>query len=103
MVFDNLSPILAGFGLFVLASLMGLVPTRRFIEILEAKHELKQGSAGYLRIVARGTMVVLWLAGTWFCATIIADWGVSGDLDGAVARGMRRLEFVLILLHHLGD
>jgi hypothetical protein len=32
---------------------------------------------------------------TWFLATIVADWTVSGDLQGAVDRSWLRLRILL--------
>lgn len=81
--------------LFALATLTGVPAVARLIRIYEAKHELRHGSAGFLRGVRGWSLVLIWLMAIWFCATIIGDWGVSGDLSGAVDRGWLRLRIII--------
>lgn len=90
-----LEPVIAAAALFALATLLGLWCIRKLIEVYEAAHELRRGSAGWLRTIGGWSLVALWALGTWYCATIIGDWGVSGDLDGAVARSWLRLQIVI--------
>lgn len=98
---------LAPFGLVIvlwlLASLNGVIPVKKLITMREARHELKQGSAGQLRGLAGWMFILLWAAATWFCATILGDWHTSGDLDGALERAMLRLRVLLEILAAFGD
>ena len=55
---DVATPIGFGLGLFVISSLLGVIAVRRLIMIAEAKHELKVGSATYLRIISRWFLVL---------------------------------------------
>ena len=103
MMFDSLTPILAGLVLLVVSTLFGVAPVKKLIQVREAKHELKHGSAGFLRTTAGWFIIVLWLAFTWFCATILGDWWATGDLDRAIERGLLRLQVLLEILAALGD
>ncbi len=95
MAFFDTGPILATLILFTLSTAIGMVQVVKIIQVKEAKHELKQGSAGFLRGIAGWSIVALWIMAVWFCATIIGDWGATGDLDGAIARGWIRLEILI--------
>lgn len=98
-----LGPVLSGFLLFVIATATGAGMVRKLIQVHEARHELKQGSAGFLRTMAGWSMICFWAMATWFAATIIGDWGVSGDLGGALARSWLRLEFLLHIARALSE
>ena len=90
-----LAPIFATAGLLVLSTLAGIPMIRRLIGIYEAKHELKHGSAGLLRNLAGWSVIAFWLMTVWFAATIIGDWGATGDLEGAIDRSILRLYVLL--------
>lgn len=98
-----LGPYLAGAVLFALSTLIGMVPVVKLIKVREAKHELKQGSAGFLRTMSGWAVIAFWLMATWFFATIIGDWGTTGDLEGAIARSWLRLRILLEIAAALGD
>ncbi len=85
-------------ALWVFATVGGIVPVRKLIQMREARHELKKGSAGYLRIMGRWALVLIWALIVWYLATVLGDWSVSGDFDGAVARSMNRLEAIFRLV-----
>jgi len=102
-MFDVLAPFLATIGLIALSAGVGILPMRKIVQMREARHELKHGSASFLRAMSGWLFIALWLTATWFCATIIGDWGVTGDLDGAIARSGRRLEILLHLLAAFAD
>ena len=76
---------------------------RKPIEVREAKHELKQGSAGFIRTTSGWFIIALWLAFTWIFATITGDWWATGDLDGAIERGWLRLQILLEILAAMSD
>jgi len=80
-----------------------LVPVKRLITIQEAKHELKHGSAGFIRSTAGWFVIVLWLAVTWFCATVLGDWHVNGDLDAAIERAWLRLRILVEILAAMSE
>ena len=92
---DLIYPALAGLTVFAASTVIGVGLVRKLIQVGEAKHELKHGSAGFLRSIKGWSMIAIWLMAVWFCATIIGDWGVTGDLDGAMARGWLRLRILL--------
>ena len=96
-------PILATLALMITATVVGVPAVVKLIKVREAKHELKHGSAGFIRSVAGWAMIAFWLMATWFVATIIGDWGVSGDLDGAIDRSWLRLRILLEIAAALGD
>lgn len=90
-----LGPILSALVLLVIGALAGILPVRKLITVVEARHELRQGSASFLRGLAGWGIIAIWLLAVWFFGTIIGDWGATGDLDGAIARSGRRLETLL--------
>ena len=94
-IIDLAAPALATLGLMACSTLIGIPSVRKLITVYEAKHELRQGSTGWLRSIAGWSMIVFWLMATWFCATIIGDWAATGDLEGAIARSMLRLRVLL--------
>ena len=97
------TPLIAACLLLVASTAIGMANVRKIITIYEAKHELKQGSAGWIRSISGWTLVVFWLLITWFLATIIGDWHVSGDLDGAIDRSWLRLQIMLEIMAALGS
>jgi len=98
-----LAPFIGLALLVTLSTAIGLIPMRKLIEVREAKHELKQGSAGFIRTTSGWFVIVLWLAFSWFLATVLGDWWASGDLGGAIDRGLIRLEILLEILAALSD
>jgi hypothetical protein len=88
-------PILAALALLGLATLVGITSVRKLITVYEAKHELRHGSSGWLRSIAGWSIIAFWLMSTWFVATIIGDWGATGDLTGAIDRSWLRLRVLL--------
>ena len=97
------APLIAMLVLIGLATPLGIAPIRKMIIVREARHELKQGSAGFLRSLSGWIIIAIWGFGTWFFATILGDWWATGDLDGAILRSGRRLELILHILAALGD
>jgi hypothetical protein len=102
-MFFVLGPLIATLILMAGATFVGMPAVIKLIKVREAKHELKQGSAGFIRSIAGWTMIAFWLMTTWFLATIIGDWAVTGDLDGAVDRSWLRLRILLEIAAALGD
>ena len=100
---SSISHLIAVFVLILTASLMGIYPIKKLIQVKEAKHELKHGSAGFLRTMSGWIIIAIWAAATWFFATIIGDWWATDDLSGAIVRSGRRLEILLRILEALGD
>jgi hypothetical protein len=98
-----LPQILATLVLLIGSACVGIPLVVKLVRVREAKHELKYGSAAFLRAMAGWTIIAFWLMTTWFLATIIGDWGVSGDLDGAIDRGWLRLRILLEIAAALGD
>jgi hypothetical protein len=97
------SPLLAALVLMIAATFVGMLPVVKLIRVYEGHHELKQGSAGWIRTIAGWSMIVFWLMTTWFVATIIGDWGVSGDLQGAVDRSWLRLRIIIEIAAAIAD
>ena len=102
-MFDALGPILAAILFIGIGASLGMYPVQKLIQIQEAKHELKQGSASFFRTTAGWMVIMLWLAAIWFVMTITGDWWATGDLDGAIERSGRRLQLLLRILAALGD
>lgn len=90
-----LGPAVAALALVCVSTLIGVPSVKKLITVYEAKRELKQGSTGWLRSIAGWSMIAFWLMSTWFIATIIGDWGATGDLDGAINRSWLRLRLLL--------
>jgi len=101
-VFDP-SPYIAALAVFALGTAIGIAPVRKLIAVREAKHELKQGSASFLRGMAGWIVIALWVAAVWFLGTIIGDWAATGDLSGAIARAELRFYILLEILSALAD
>lgn len=89
------APALSALVLIAFGTLVGIPAVRKLIVVYEAKHELKHGSSGFLRSIAGWSIIAFWLMTTWFLATVIGDWGASGDLEGAIARSWLRLRVLL--------
>lgn len=102
MPFDP-APLIATLVLWALATSIGIGRVVKIIQVREAKHELRQGSAGFIRGIAGWSVIAFWLGGTWFFATVYGDWFVSGDLDGAMERSWLRLRILLEILAALAD
>jgi len=100
---ETLGPV--GLTLLALAvsTLAGYLPVRKLIEVREAKHELKHGSAGFIRTTSGWFVIVIWLALTWFMGTFCGDWFRSGSFEFAMDRGLLRLQILLEILAALGD
>ena len=100
---DSLAPFVALAVLAVLSAAVGVIPMRKLIQVQEAKHELKHGSAGFIRTTSGWFVIVLWLAFSWFGATVLGDWWATGDLEGAIDRGLIRLQILLEILAAFGE
>lgn len=100
---QSLAPALAALVLLGLSAAIGIAPIRKLIQVVEAKHELKHGSAGFLRTMKGWSLIAFWLMATWFIATILGDWSVSGDLGAAIDRGWLRLQVLLEIAAALAD
>lgn len=96
-------PALAALVLLALSTAVGMAQVAKIIKVYEAKHELKQGSAGFIRSIAGWSLVAFWVMAVWFAATIIGDWWATEDLTGAVDRAWLRLQFLLEIAAALGD
>ena len=92
---DALSPFLAAAALLGMSTLVGRIAVVKLIRVYEARHELKQGSAGAIRMISGWSFVAFWLMSVWFLATICGDWHSSGDLEGALDRSLLRLRVLL--------
>jgi hypothetical protein len=102
-MFPLLPPFIATLALLALATAFGMPAVVKLIQVREAKHELKHGSAGFIRSIAGWTMIAFWLMTTWFLATIIGDWGMTGDLNGAIERSWLRLRILLEIAAALAE
>jgi hypothetical protein len=95
-------PIFATLILFGAATACGMYPVRKLIEIYEGRRELKQGSTGWIVTLGGWSIIGIWVLMTWFCATVIGNWGATGDFDGAIDRSLVRLyvimEIILLML-----
>ena len=97
------SPLLAALVLMIAATFVRMLPGVKLSRVYEGHHELKQGSAGWIRTVTGWSIIVFWLMTTWFVTTIIGDWGVSGDLQGAVDRSWLRVRILIEIAAALAD
>lgn len=93
----NASMLFAAAVLFGFSTYLGLIPMHRMIQRREAQHELRSGSASYLRRTGGLLMVAAWLATLFFAATILGDWGFTGDLDAALGRAGERVALMVRL------
>jgi len=103
MLLISIAPFLSAIALLALSTLLGFLPIKKLIQIREAQHELKQGSAGFIRTTSGSFVIVMWLAFTWFVATVLGDWWATGDLERAIDRGWLRIQILLEILAALGD
>ncbi|MEL7164269.1 MAG: hypothetical protein AAFY52_09875 [Pseudomonadota bacterium] len=103
MISDLVAPALAALSLLVVSAAIGIPMIRKLILVHEARHELRVGSAGFLRTMAGWVVIVVWLLLTWFVATVLGDWGATGDLDGAINRSQIRLWIIIEILAALAD
>jgi len=99
----SIAPIVSLLVLLAGSSLVGVGPVRKLIQVREAKHELKRGSAGMLRSFSGWSVIAFWLLITLYLATVLGDWLVSGDLGGAVDRSMLRLRIILEILAAIAE
>ena len=95
MLLSLAAPALAALALIAFGTLAGIPAVRKLIVVYEARHELRHGSTGWLRSIAGWSIIAFWLMTTWFLATIIGDWGATGDLEGAIGRSWLRLRILL--------
>ncbi len=100
---NQLGPIIAVLLLICLAASVGAYPIKKLIRIQEAKHELRHGSPGFFRTMSGWIVIAVWVAVTWFFATIIGEWWAIEDLSAAIHRSGRRLELLLRILEALAD
>ncbi|ETA51614.1 hypothetical protein [Ponticoccus alexandrii] len=89
--------------LLLLAALVGTGTVRKMIEVYEAKHELKQGSAGFFRMIRGWSRIGFWLLITWFLASVMGDWHRTDDLGGAIDRAQLRLYVMMEILAALAE
>ena len=54
---SDVSPFLATIVLLVGATFVGMAPVVKLIKVYEAHHELKRGSAGWIRTIAGWSMI----------------------------------------------
>lgn len=94
-MFELYAPFVAAVVLLMASTTVGMMAVVKLIQIYEAKHELKRGSAGAIRMIAGWSMVAFWIMAVWFFATILGDWNASGDLQGAIDRSLLRLRILL--------
>lgn len=89
--------------LLLLAALVGTGTVRKMIEVYETKHELKQGSAGFFRMIRGWSRIGFWLLITWFLASVMGDWHRTDDLGGAIDRAQLRLYVIMEILAALAE
>ncbi|MEM6374531.1 MAG: hypothetical protein AAF727_17415 [Pseudomonadota bacterium] len=95
MLLSLAAPALSALALIAFGTAVGIPAVRKLITVYEAKHELRHGSTGWLRSIGGWSIIAFWLMSLWFLATIIGDWGATGDLDGAIERSWLRLRILL--------
>lgn len=103
LVLSDVTPFVALAVTLLISSTVGIRPVRKLIEVREAKHELKHGSAGFIRTTSGWFVIVLWLAASWFVASVLGDWWATGDLEGAIDRGWLRLQVLFEILAALSE
>lgn len=99
----GLLPLLMAVPLLALATALGIAPMKKILVMREARHELRHGSAGALRALAGWSVIAFWAMAVWFLATILGDWQMTGDLDGALERAMLRLRVLLEIAAAIAD
>ena len=99
MMFDTFwPPALAGLGIWAAGAFFGMIPMVRIIRMAEAWHELKRGSAGFLRAMGGVSLIVIWLVSLWFAGSVLGDWQVMGDLELALEASALRLRILIEVL-----
>ena len=99
----SIAPFLFGLGLLAVATVVGVVPVRKLIQIREAKHELRHGSSGFILSVSGWAFIAFWIMGVWFAATVLGDWATHGDLAAAMDRAALRARILLEIAMALSD
>lgn len=99
----NPGPPLAALLLLTLSTALGMAQVAKIIKVYEAKHELKHGSAGFIRGIAGWSLVAFWVMSVWFVATVIGDWWATEDLAGAMDRAWLRLRILLEIAAAIAD
>lgn len=95
---DVLGSLLAGFGVWLVSAAVGARAVRKWIEVHEARREMRAGSPGRMRMISGWSVIAVWLGITWFAGSVLGDWGSTGDLDAALSRSGARLYIVLEFL-----
>jgi len=83
---QSVAPIVSTLFLICLAAPIGIYPIRKYIQIQEAKHELKHGSAGFIRSFGGWIIIAIWVAVVWFIATILGDWWAPMTKPATIAQ-----------------
>jgi hypothetical protein len=99
----QLEPMIAALILFGLSTAIGMFNVVKIITIYEAKHELRHGSAGWIRAISGWSLIIIWVLVTWFLSTIIGNWYISGDLEGAMERAELRFWVMLEIISAVAD
>ncbi len=100
---DILPQLLTGAAILAAATLFGMRAVRKLVEVHEDRTEMRFGSPGRLRMIRGWSVAGAWLLGTWFLATIVGDWGRTGDLGGAVGRAQVRAYVVLEIVGAMAE
>ena len=93
------SPLLAALALMIAATFVGMLPVVKLIRV----YEVPSWAETWIRTITGWSIIFFWLMTTWFVATIIGDWGVSGDLQGAVDRPSLRLRIIIEIAAEIAD
>lgn len=91
----TLFPLLLCLPLIGASALIGVPMVKKLVDVKEARHELKRDSTSYIMGVAGWSVIAFWLMATWYLATILGDWMVTGDVAGAIDRSLTRLWVLL--------
>ncbi|MDJ0628899.1 MAG: hypothetical protein QNJ44_11615 [Rhodobacter sp.] len=95
---DLYAALLAGFVVCLASTLLGARAVRKWIEVYEARREMRAGSPGRMRMIRGWSAIAVWIGVTWFLGSVLGDWGSTGDLDSALERSGARLYVVAELL-----
>lgn len=76
-------------------AVVGILPTRKLFQLLEARSEMQARSPSLLRALRGWSFIAVWAVLTWYAGSVTGDWARSGDLDGALDRAGQRAEFIL--------
>jgi hypothetical protein len=74
---------------------VGVLPTRKFFQLLEARFEMQAQSTSLLRSLRGWSFIGIWAVLTWYAGSFTGDWAKTGDLDGALERAGERAEIIL--------